>query len=60
MWGDHMDVCVRMAVGRLKELNSDGLQKLIKKDRDYLRNRRWEIEKAEMRAMEVLRGVWLK
>ena len=56
----YMDVKVMGAIERLKQLDSNKLQELLKADRDYLRNRRWEIEKAEMRAMEVLRGVWLK
>ena len=51
---------IKKLVGKLKEFDFSKLQRLLREDRDSSMNRRWEIEKAEIRAMEIMDRVWLK
>jgi hypothetical protein len=47
------------ALERLKTLDAKKLEELINKNRDELRERRWEEEKAEAKAMETLKGTFI-
>ena len=51
---------IKKLVGKLKEFDFSKLQRLLREDRDSSMNRRWEIEKAEIRAMEIMDRAWLK